>query len=227
VALILPRALDDAALFELVDGIGEASREYGCPVVGGNLSSGGELSITTTVIGQSDGAILTRAGAEVHDRIYVTGIVGAAALGLRCLEAGVDAPQAIPFIERWRRPTAQILEGQLLLSVANAAIDISDGLLQDLAHLCRASEVGASLQLGELPLGKGAPDLARQLNRDALDLALSGGEDYELIFTAPARVDLHSVGTCIGVITAQSGSITLVNPQGQLVSPAHMGFKHW
>jgi thiamine-monophosphate kinase len=227
VALILPVEFEDGPLFELVDGLAEAAREYGSPVVGGNLSAGAELSITTTVIGQSEDAILTRSGATPHDRICVTGTIGAAALGLRCLQAGYNGPAAAPFIERWRRPTALILEGQLLLNAASASIDISDGLVQDLGHLCAASDVGAELHLGDLPLYAGATELARELHSDALDLALSGGEDYELIFTFPSRADLPPVGTCIGVVTAQRGSIALLDRQGRPVTATHTGYKHW
>jgi thiamine-monophosphate kinase len=227
VALTMPAEFADGPLFELVDGLAEAAREYSSPVVGGNLSAGTELSITTTVIGQSEDDILTRSGATPHDRIYVTGTIGVAALGLRCLQAAYDGPAAAPFIDRWRQPTALILEGQLLLNAASASIDISDGLLQDLGHLCAASDVGAEIHLGDLPLYPGATELARELHCDAVDLALSGGEDYELIFTLPPKADVPPVGTCIGVVTAQPGSIALIDPQGQPITAAHTGYKHW
>jgi thiamine-monophosphate kinase len=227
VSLILPSNFQDAWLFELTDGLAEAALEYSSPVVGGNLSSGAELSITTTVIGLAEGAVLTRRGAAPQDRIYVTGIVGAAALGLRCLQTGFDQPAAAFFVDRWRRPEAQILEGQILLSLASAAIDVSDGLLQDLGHLCEASGVGAEIHLGDLPLGPGAVDLARQLDRDAVQLALSGGEDYELLFTARPSADLRTIGTRIGVVTASPKSLVVLDRQGQSVAVENTGYKHW
>jgi thiamine-monophosphate kinase len=227
VSLILPAGFQDRWLFELTDGLAEAAREYGSPVVGGNLSSGAELSITTTVVGLAEDAILTRYGARPQDRIYITGIVGAAALGLRCLQAGLDLPAATFFIERWRRPNAQILEGQLLLNLASAVIDVSDGLLQDLGHLCDASGVGAEIHLDELPLGPGAVDLARLLDCDAAHLALGGGEDYELLFTARPDADVQTIGTCIGVVTANPESLVVLDPQGQSVVAKNTGYRHW
>lgn len=227
VSLILPADFQDRWLFELIDGLAEAAREYGSPVVGGNLSSGAELSITTTVIGLAEGTVLTRYGAEPQDRIYITGIIGAAALGLRCLQAGLDLPAATFFIERWRRPDAQILEGQLLLSLASAVIDVSDGLLQDLGHLCRASGVGAKIHLDDLPLGPEAAELARRLDCDAAQLALGGGEDYELLFTAAPDVDVRTIGTCIGVVTANPESLVVLDTQGQPVVAKNIGYNHW
>jgi thiamine-monophosphate kinase len=227
VSLILPAEFRDAELLELVEGMSEAARVYGSPVVGGNLSAGAQVSITTTVIGAATGEILTRSGARPQDRIYVTGTLGAAGLGLGCLKAGCVGPAAAPFIDRWRRPIARIDEGQLLLGVASAAIDLSDGLLQDLGHLCEASGVGADVTLRDLPLGSGAVDLAAQLGLDALDLALGGGEDYELIFTVPAGEPLPSVGTCIGTINANSGSLLMIDPHGQRVPATRDGYRHF
>jgi thiamine-monophosphate kinase len=227
VAMIVPAAFQDQWLFEIADGLADAARQYGSPVVGGNLSAGAQLSITSTVLGDAGTVVLTRSGARACDRLYVTGTVGEAALGLRCLQAGFDRPAAARFIERWRTPAAKISEGRKLLDIATAAIDISDGLLQDLGHICEASGVSAELAVADLPLGTGAIALAPQLGCDALQAALSGGEDYELLFTAPDNASAHALGTCVGTIIGGSGPITLLDTDGQKLPAPLTGYAHW
>jgi thiamine-monophosphate kinase len=225
VSLVLPAAFADAELYALVDGIAEAQREYSCPVVGGNLASGGELSITTTVLGDAPDQPLTRAGARPGDALFVTGELGGAALGLLLLQSG-KAELGEKSVLRWRRPVARIAEGAALIAVASAAIDVSDGLMQDLQHLCSASHIGVEVELDRLPL---APELARvapQLGADPVLLALTGGEDYELAFTAPGAA-LFDIGTRIGTVVPGSG-VRLLNAAGHSVSPPKVaGYDHF
>ena len=227
VALILPESFQDQWLYELADGIALAAHRYGAPVVGGNLSAGAQLSITSTVLGRAGGAVLTRSGARAGDRIYLTGTVGEAALGLRCLQAGVTTSKAARFVERWRTPSAKIAEGRRLLGVASAAIDVSDGVLQDLEQVCEAAGVGAEINADDLPLGAGAMELAQQIGDDAIELALSGGEDYELLFTAPGGVAIQGLGTCIGRIAEKPGQIQVRDRQGRPVHYRKTGYRHW
>ncbi len=247
-ALVLPAAFGDADLLALIDGIGEAADETGAIVVGGNLSSGAELSITTTVIGEIDSAPggesgsaergdesarferrpLTRHGARPGDGIYMTGTAGSAALGLALLLAGRGDdpdPRARWFVERWRRPTAAIVQGLRLRGNATACIDVSDGVLQDLGHICEASGVGAEIHAPSLPLGKGFDAVARSADRDPWQLALAGGEDYELVYTAPAH--LRELGTRIGRVTETAGRIDVVGPDGTPLEVHAQGFRHF
>jgi thiamine-monophosphate kinase len=223
-ALIAPPELDDRAFVELIGGYGEAAEHYACPVIGGNLSRGSELSLTTTVIGEVSGKGLTRSGARPGHEIYVTGALGAAALGLALLLAG-EPERGPEFVERWRRPQARIAEGRALAGIASAAIDISDGTLQDLGHLCAASGVGAQLDASALPTSPGFPELARELGRNPLELALSGGEDYELIFTLPPGA-ASGTGTRIGRVTDTAG-ITLRDEQGRILAAPQRGYRHF
>jgi thiamine-monophosphate kinase len=228
-AIVVPQAVTDLELLELVRGAGEAADAVGAPVVGGNLSSGAELSITTTVVGELDGDPLRRSAARPGDGVYVTGVVGAASLGMHLLAAGstvADRPQARPCVQRYLRPSAALVLGQRLLGHATACIDISDGLLQDLEHICESSGVGAEIQVDRLPLPEGGAELAQGLQLDLLALALAGGDDYELLFTAPASGTADELGTRIGRITHGSG-VTALGADGATVEVAHRGYAHF
>lgn len=224
-SLIAPADLGDSEFVELIRGYGAEAERYGCPVIGGNLSRGSELSLTTTVIGEVSGAGLTRSGARPGHEIYVTGVLGAAALGLSLLLAGT--PELGPqFVEHWRRPQARIAEGRALAGVASAAIDVSDGALQDLGHLCAASGVSAQLDASALPLSPGFPELAQKLGKDPVELALTGGEDYELIFTLPAGA-ASGTGTRIGRVTEPGSGITLRDEHGRVLGVKERGYRHF
>lgn len=226
-ALVLPKALSDDELFALVSGLGAAAEELAMPIVGGNISAGNELSITTTVVGEVDGSPITRSGGRAGDGIYVTGHPGARALGLALL---LGAPRSHPssddFIQRWRRPRAALLVGQRLRGEATAAVDISDGLLADLAHLCRASGVGATLHAPSLPAAPDFHDVATSCGQDALALALTGGEDYELLWTAAASSTSQELGTRIGQLSAEAG-IRVLDADGEVLELDARGFDHF
>lgn len=225
-SLILPIALSDDQLFALVDGIAEASACYHAPVVGGNLSKGQQLSITTTVIGQISGRVLTRCGARSGDAIYLTGAVGYAALGLKCLQSE-EADKGMEFVRRWRRPTARLDQGSRLIGLATAAIDISDGLLQDLSHLCQASKLNAEVEIGNLPLESSYLQLAEELNCDPVELALTGGEDYELVFTAPKDTPVKQPSIRVGRMLEGPGQIVVRDPKGRSINYKNLGFRHF
>ncbi len=226
-ALIAPATFDDAAFRSLIRGYAAAAAHYRCPVIGGNLARGTEVSITTTVFGEVEGAGLTRAGARPGHEIYVTGSLGDAALGLLLLQANTPA-LGPSFVERWRRPQARIAEGQSLAARASAAIDVSDGALQDLGHLCAASGVGAEVEASLLPLSPGFAELAQRVGRDSVELALSGGEDYELIYTVPPGSAAGAgPGTRIGRITPSGTGITVRDAHGRPVSLPMHGYRHF
>jgi thiamine-monophosphate kinase len=224
VSLIVPPALPESILFAVVDGIARAQLRYDCPVVGGNLARGGELSITTTVLGAAPRTPLTRAGARPGDGLFVTGELGSAACGLALLLAS-RANDQHPCVQRWQHPVARIAEGQLLAGLASAAIDVSDGLLQDLGHLAQASRVGFELELTSLPLHPELLQAAPGLGLRAHTLALTGGEDYELAFTVPAG-RAAPLGTRIGTVTGGL-QIRVLGPDGREVGFANAGFSHF
>ncbi|MDE2091173.1 MAG: thiamine-phosphate kinase [Gammaproteobacteria bacterium] len=207
-ALSLPLA-DDGWLQKFARGFFALAERHQVALVGGNLARG-PLNITVTVHGLlPSGQALVRSGAQPGDRIYVTGWLGDAAQGLQQLREHMQITEADNCVQRFCFPEPRIQAGLALRGIASAAIDISDGLVADLGHIVQASGVGAQLQVERLTL---SPSLLRYKPREqALNLALAGGDDYELCFTVPeVRLPLlesqaHAFGcpvTHIGEITA-------------------------
>jgi thiamine-monophosphate kinase len=213
VALTLPE-LDVDWARGLARGMASAARAAEVPIVGGNIASG-PLTVTVSVHGWAPlGQALLRTGARPGDQIYLTGSLGGAAAALArggigdCVdESGLDELQ-----RRYFLPQARLQAGVALREVASSAIDVSDGLLQDLDHICQASDVAAEIHSEQIPVIAGAQ----------LDHALTGGDDYELCFTsARAPADIGVAVTRIGAVSAGSG-ITL---DGRSVSAA--GYQHF
>jgi thiamine-monophosphate kinase len=180
-------------LERLFDGVADAARAYVCPVVGGDLTTADTLVVTVAVAGTVDGTPVTRSGASPGETIYVTGPLGGAAAS------------------GWtRRPLARVAEGVDARGAgATAMIDVSDGFVADLGHI--ADESGVGFALDEVPVAPGA----------TLEQALTGGEDYELVFTAPvARLP---VGFRIGTCTADPSERTLA---GQPLPAGAGGWEH-
>lgn len=226
-ALTLPAAFPDYDFHELIEGLAEAARSTGARVIGGNLSQGRALSITTTVFGLPIAESVTRRGAHPGDSIYVTGTLGGAALGLAILEAGArDLEGAAPFVERWRRPPTNGQTAKLVANLASAAVDVSDGCVQDLQHVCVASGVGATLYADAIPMAPGYQATCEALGLDPIMLALIGGEDYELMSTAPESPEAAALGTKIGEIIEGSG-VRVVGPTGRPIEIERTGFRHF
>lgn len=188
----LPPWVDDDVFDALTDGAQRAAVRLGARVLGGNLTSGAALALHTTALASPLGEPVTRSGATPGDRVYVSGPIGAAAVGLRALLAGREAEPALtPFVDRWRRPRARVDRAPEVSSRCSAAIDVSDGLAQDALHLARASGAAIELAVHRLPVLPAQAVAAAALGFDALALAVSGGEDYELLVTSsePLPVD--------------------------------------
>jgi thiamine-monophosphate kinase len=191
-----------AGVFELCD-------FYNVELIGGDTTQG-PLSITITAQGITpQDSYLQRSGAKAGDWLYVTGELGDAALALQHITGKVDIEvQAFDVIRtKLDYPKPRVLAGQMLREYASSAIDLSDGLVADLGHLCQASNVGANLVLDALPLSTIMRDSL--LQDDAIKLALSGGDDYELLFTV-------SEDNKVGMETAMSHAGTPVSCIGQL-----------
>lgn len=207
-ALVLTRSFDDDALESLSDGFAEAADFLGAPIAGGNLASGSQLSITTTVIGAVD-RTLTRAGAQPGDTLWVTGEIGARGLGLEALLRERTGSIAEPFVKAWLEPEARISAGLALAPIATSAIDVSDGLLQDAGHIAEASNVRAVIELDRVPLAENAEELAAAFGLDARTHAVAAGDDYELVFTIAPRTTPPIAATRIGRIEEGSGAIAI------------------
>ena len=185
VALAVPNDVDAAWVMELVGGMRDACAEYALTLVGGDTNRAELVVVSVAVVGEvaPDRAVL-RSGARVGDRVVVTGSLGAAAG--RAAEA-LSQPWGRALIEALERPVARVGEGQMLARAgATAMMDLSDGLAKDLSRLCEASGVGARVVLAAVPVAEPLSSGAAMLGVDASALALSGGEDYELLATLPA-----------------------------------------
>jgi thiamine-monophosphate kinase len=227
VGLATPRGEDRARLGRMGDGLADCARRFGVAVVGGNVTAARDLSLTVTVVGSvRPGAALLRSGGRPGDLLLVSGTLGDAALGL--------APGAAPALRRrQRRPQPRLALGQALSGVARAAIDVSDGLLQDLGHLCEASGTGAVVELPRLPLSAEYRRATRG-RADAFEAALGGGEDYELLVAvAPARLEeAQAAARAAGVPLTEVGRLTrrpgtwVVKGGGGRYRPRRAGHDH-
>lgn len=189
-SLIVPRGCSAQDLDALTHGQLRASRECACPVVGGNLSRGSNLSVTTTVMGTAPQP-LRRTGARPGDELWLVGELGMAAAGLSWLRLGraaTDSEALAACVRAWRSPEALISRGLALRTCASACIDVSDGLAADAARLARESRVAVLVNREKLEATLMPPlrHAARQLQRAPLPWALRGGEDYALLVTGRA-----------------------------------------
>ena len=185
-----PRDRDVAGALALGTGLAQAAQEYGVAVIGGDTVAAPGVMITLTLLGRVPRSeMLQRRGARVGDRVYVTGYLGEAAAGLEILQRGLALEQDLPrsLIEAHLNPRPQLHAGRVLASqrLATALIDLSDGVATDLGHICLASGVGARILAATAPVSPTVKTVAAHLGLDPLDLALKGGEDYQLLFTSP------------------------------------------
>jgi thiamine-monophosphate kinase len=219
VALAIPAGTRPATVKRIARGLGACARAHRTAVVGGNVSRARELSLTVTALGAvPEGRAVLRSGARPGDLVAVTGTLGDAALGLRA-----GAPRAL--VSRQRRPAPRLAAGRALAGVVRAAIDVSDGLAQDLEHVCRASGVGARIGLPDLPLSPAYRRMARRLP-DPFAPALAGGEDYELVVAIPptslerARAAARRARTPLTVIGrfVRGEGVRVVGARGEPVS---------
>jgi thiamine-monophosphate kinase len=232
-ALTLPEA-DARWLAALSTGIFDAANAFGVSLVGGDTTRGSQLVISVQLVGTiAPGSALTRSGARSGDDIFVTGTVGDAAAGLGLLQnetTGDERSGAL--IERFCRPQARVEFAEKLLGAASAAIDVSDGLFGDLQKLLQASDVAGTLECSQLPL---SVELESLFDRaQAIDLALGGGDDYELCFTAPpsARPRIEAACGATGVRASRIGAVIpgaglSCTDDGRVVEYRHEGYRHF
>jgi len=244
-ALALPRA-DDAWLTPFSRGLFALADAHGCELVGGDTTQG-PLNICITVFGEvpvihGKSQALLRSGAKVGDEVYVSGTLGDARLALETLRGTITLPAEMLAQARQRleQPTPRVALGQALRGLATAAIDVSDGLLGDLRHILQASAVGATINTSiaiHLIAACNRPDWSTGIIslEKQLDYVLAGGDDYELLFTAPvsARAAVqaasrlaHTPVTRIGRIDLEPG-LRLIDSQGNTLPRSFPSFDHF
>lgn len=200
----LPPDMTPDWLDEFARGLKEDQRTYGCGLLGGDtVSTPGPLTLSLTVVGSVvPGRALTRAGARLGDAVWVSGTIGDGALGLLALTdrlPGLAQAQRETLADRYRLPRPRLPLGRRLSGIATACLDVSDGLVQDLGHLCRAAGLSAELDAEAVPLSAAAR-AAVAADPALLARCLTGGDDYELVFTAPA-----AAASALAGIAAESG----------------------
>jgi len=232
VNLGIRQGLSSAFFLRLYRGLASAARAVNVDVVGGNITRSAQLTVTIALLGEVAHQALRRDTARVGDDIWVTGTVGDSALGWRIMAGEVKAEGSARryLIGRFVAPTARLAEGQKLSRIrpAPALIDISDGLLADLGHILERSRVGAELDLGAIPRSR--PYLA--VAGERMDFALSGGEDYELLFCMRPNHSVQSISRYLGIAVHRIGRIVerqrglkLRRSDGRLISAS--GMRGW
>jgi thiamine-monophosphate kinase len=218
---------DEHWIEDFARGMFELAHEHDVILVGGDTVKG-PLVATVQIAGWVEAdRWLTRDGARPGDALMVSSMLGEAAGGLAAIQRGLDGtPEVARLRQRFLRPTPRVMLGRQLRQCATAAMDISDGLLADLDKLCSASRCGAQVDVEAIPR---SPDLAATFDEaTCLDFALSGGDDYELLFTVPEEQvpQLTQLGCLrIGTITADRQVICRRN--GEIYRPERRGFDHF
>ena len=216
----LPRGTPDAWLAAFVEGLARDQAEFGLQVLGGDtVSTTGPISLSLTILGTvAPGRALRRGGARPGDELWVSGTIGDGALGLRAARGEIDDAW---LADRYRLPQPRLALGRALRGVATACMDVSDGLVQDLGHLCRASGCGAVLEVARVPLSASARGADPAL-------LLTGGDDYELLFAAPPGAVPAGMGaTRIGHFTAGPADVVVLDEDGRPMQLAVPGWSHF
>jgi thiamine-monophosphate kinase len=227
--------VDDAWLAAFAKGFFDLADEFNVSLVGGDTTRG-PLSLTVTIMGEVPaGAALRRNGAKAGNDIWVSGHLGDAALAVahRYGRLKLDQADYEEAVMRLYEPVPRVQLGQALRGLATAAIDISDGLLADLGHICRLSSVGATVELERIPV---SPLAARHVQSDEGRTAIvAGGDDYELCFTAPpnSRESIADLVDMLGIPLTRIGQVrrgkgvSLVGPDGKAMKVDGRGYDHF
>jgi thiamine-monophosphate kinase len=234
VSLALPGKTEVDDVADLYEGMLELAEQFQVAIAGGDTCQAPLVSITVTILGSAGENILTRSTARSGDKVAVTGYPGSAAAGMEMLTKKLQfEPEVTAYLSNaFLHPQPRIAEGQLLVRQGvTTAIDISDGLLADLRHICRASQVSARLEADLLPI---QPMVRDNFGDRTLELILAGGEDYELLFTASAEVinRVKKEATCpvsiIGEISdGAPGDVRLFDTNGNPVNLHEAGWEHF
>jgi thiamine-monophosphate kinase len=212
--LVLPNTVDESWIAAFAAGLRRDQTEYGLHLIGGDMSSTtGPITIAVTALGEAPtGRIIRRGGAQEGDTVFVTGTIGDAALGLSVLHAApstFDAASSTFLIARYRLPEPRVALGPQLIGIATAGLDVSDGLVADLRHLCEVSRLSAVIEARSVPLSAAAR-AAIAGDPCCLATALTGGDDYEILFAAPFAASVR-----IGELSRQFG--VSITPIGRMV----------
>lgn len=233
-SLSLPE-VDETWLDEFAAGLYELTQYYSVELIGGDTVKG-PMALTITAQGFiPPGSELTRSNAKPGDWVYVTGTLGDAGAGLDILKnaLNVSGEAKDVLINRHYFPTPRVAVGTAIRRIATSCIDISDGLLSDLKHILKASECGAKIHVDRLPLSRALTSAVSP--EQAIEYALSAGDDYELIFTVgeeqrgsleTSLASTNVKATCIGQLTGQAGVLSLMHNNEKFTPQNPSGYEH-
>jgi len=240
-SVALPEKVDSHWLDGLSTGLREAQSDLSCMLLGGDtVHTPGPAMISITAVGfVPTGRMVPRSGAQFGDRVYVTGTIGDAALGLLLVQ-GADMPNLSPdhlahLRKRYWRPQPPVTVIEVVRKYASAAMDVSDGLVGDFIKLCHASAAGGTLTGDAVPLS-GAVAALLAGEPEYFIKAITGGDDYEILMTVPAEAakpfetDCHARGvgiTCIGHITPRTDGVKVTGSDGRALPLDHPGYEHF
>jgi thiamine-monophosphate kinase len=234
-SLALPSDLEVEDISKFTNSMMHLAQEFGVAIIGGDVATAPNVVITVTIIGRSKGkAILKRSTASSGEQIAVTGYLGLSAAGLEIFKGKtISDPEIINILRRAHlQPLPRVKEGQILVEQGvKTAIDVSDGLVADLGHICESSEVNAKIKIEQVPVH---PVITANFPNHQ-ELALYGGEDYEILFTADeatvarAKLALNCPVTIIGDITKEKlpTRVTVVDGKGNIIPYKKGGWEHF
>jgi thiamine-monophosphate kinase len=235
----LPAGIDENWVAQFSRGLAQDQAEFSISLLGGDTAfTPGPLSLTITALGQVErGKALLRSGAKPGDRVYLSGTIGDSAFGLKLAKGEpltLSPSEKSSLLDRYRLPQPRLGLGRRLIGVASAAMDVSDGFAADLGHICQASRVGALVEAAKLPVSPALRSVLEAGEASLVEVA-TGGDDYELLFTAPAAVELL-LGriatelalplTAVGEIRREPGVIVL-DQNGRAVELGPGGYRHF
>jgi thiamine-monophosphate kinase len=235
----LPAGIDENWVAQFSRGLAQDQAEFSIALLGGDTAfTPGPLSLTITALGQVErGKALLRSGAKPGDRVYLSGTIGDSAFGLKLAKGEpltLSPSEKSSLLDRYRLPQPRLGLGRRLIGVASAAMDVSDGLAADLGHICQASRVGALVEAAKLPVSPALRSVLEVGEASLVEVA-TGGDDYELLFTAPAAVELL-LGriatelalplTAVGEIRREPGVVVL-DQNGRAVELGPGGYRHF
>lgn len=237
-ALALPKSMRDIDTWvsKFASGLMNDQVKYKCKLWGGDtVSTDGPITISITAIGQvNKGVNPSRSGAQIGDDVYVSGNLGDAAGGLAVLKDELDPEKHDDLIRSYYLPEPRLKLGRELASLVTSMMDISDGLIGDLSHICKNSAVGAEINLNKIPISSPLSNLLETKN--VYDhVVWNGGDDYELLFTARENDDdtLRCLSDQFGIKLSKIGKITagnrvtLLNDEGNELETELKGFRHF
>lgn len=237
-SIAIPKELNNLEgwIKKFAHGLAEDQAIFNIQLWGGDtVSTTGPITISVTAIGEVDAAInITRSGAKIGDHIYVSGTLGDAAAGLKLLMEGDNSVDNQFLIERYNLPNPQLALAEKIASIVSSMMDISDGLIGDISHICRHSQVGAVIERQKIPVSIPFGNLLAT-KPEYSDLSWCGGDDYELLFTTDKKNDQFirqvSDECCVKITNIgkvmDGHTVKLLDDEGTEIRTKQKGFRHF